>query len=74
MVVWRVHNKELYNLYTLPVVIRAIKSSRINLVKHVAYMEEMGNLEGKGPLWKPSYKWKNNIKRDPKLIGWEGVD
>jgi hypothetical protein len=31
------------------------------------------NLEVKRPLWRPMYKWKNNIKMGFK-IGFEGVD
>jgi hypothetical protein len=38
---WRkLHNEELHNLYSSPSIIRIIKSRRMRLVGHVAYMEK----------------------------------
>jgi hypothetical protein len=34
----------------------------------------MGKLEQKRPLVRQRFRWKNNIKMDPKKIGWDGVD
>jgi len=34
----RMRNKELYNLYTSPNIVRAIKSRRMRLTGHVAWM------------------------------------
>jgi hypothetical protein len=31
-------------------------------------------LEGKRPLGKPRCRWKDNIRMDLRVIGWEGVD
>jgi hypothetical protein len=30
--------------------------------------------EGKRPLGRPKRRWENNIRMDPKEIGWEGMD
>jgi hypothetical protein len=57
----RLHNEELYNLYTSPNIIRAIKSRSMRLAEHVASMGEMrnaykiffGKLEGKRPRGTP---------------------
>jgi hypothetical protein len=38
---WRkLHNEELHNLYSLPSIIRIIKSRRVRWVRHVARMGE----------------------------------
>jgi hypothetical protein len=39
----RLHNEELHNLYTSPIIIRMIKSRRTRWAKHVARMGEMRN-------------------------------
>jgi hypothetical protein len=42
---WRkLHNEELHNLYSLPSIIRIIKSRRMRLVGHVARMREKRNV------------------------------
>jgi hypothetical protein len=54
----KLHNEELHNLYTLPSVIRMIKSRRMRLTGHVTRLEEnrkaysvlVGKPEGKRPL------------------------
>jgi hypothetical protein len=58
----RLHNKELYNLYTSPNTIRVIKSRMMRWAWHVVRMGEIrnaykilaGKLEGKRPLGRPS--------------------
>jgi hypothetical protein len=59
---WRkLHNEELYNLYSSPCIIRIIKSERMRWAGHVARMGEKGNMysllvrnpEEKRPLGKP---------------------
>jgi hypothetical protein len=56
---WRkLHNEELHDLYSLPSIIRIIKSRRMRWADHVARMEEkrnayrllVGKPEGKRPL------------------------
>jgi hypothetical protein len=57
----RLHNEELYNMYTLPNIIWAIRSRGIRWTGHVAHMGEMrsayniffGKPERKRPLRKP---------------------
>jgi hypothetical protein len=67
---WRkLHNEELYNLYSSPSIIRIIKSRRIKWAGHVARMGEKRNVyrllvgepEGKRPLGR-SRCWVDNIK------------
>jgi hypothetical protein len=66
---WRwLHSGELRNLYLSPA-IRQIKSRRMRWVGHVAHMREerkgykvlVGNPEGKRPLRRPRYRWKDDI-------------
>jgi hypothetical protein len=80
---WRkLHNEELYNLYSLPSIIRTIKSRWMRWAGHVTRMGEkrnvyrllVGNLEGKRPLGRPRRRWIDNIKMDLLEIGLSGVD
>ena len=68
---WRkLHNAELYALYSSPNVIRNLKSRRLGWAGHVARMEQSRNayrvlvrkLEGKRPLERPRRRWEDNIK------------
>jgi hypothetical protein len=55
----KVHNEELYDLYSSSCIIRMIKSKRMRLAGHVARMGEeayrllVGKPEGKRPLGRP---------------------
>jgi hypothetical protein len=80
---WRkLHNEELRDLYSLPSIIRIIKSRRMELAGHVAQMEEkrneyrlvVGKAEGKRPLGRPRCRWVDNIKMDLLEIGRGSVD
>ena len=60
---WRkVHNEELNDLYSLPNIVRVVKSRRMKWAGHVARMGEdrvvhrvlVGKPEGKSPLGKPN--------------------
>jgi len=70
---WRkLHNEELNDLYSSPIIVRVIKSRRMRWVGHVACMGErrgvyrvlVGKPEGKRPLGRPRRRWENNIKMD----------
>jgi hypothetical protein len=75
---WRkLHNEELHNLYSLPNIIRIIKSRRMTRAGHVArmgakrnaYMILVGMPEGKRPLGRTRRRWVDNIKTDLREIG-----
>ena len=70
---WRkLHNKELSDLYSLPNIVRVVKSRRMRWAGHVARMGEgrgvhsvlVGKPEGKRPLGRPRRRWEDNIKMD----------
>jgi hypothetical protein len=67
---WRkLYNEELHDLYSLPSIIRIIKSSKMRWAGHVARMGEKRNLYrlligksgGKRPLGRPRHRWMDNI-------------
>jgi hypothetical protein len=68
----RLHNKELYALYSSPNIIRVMKSRKLKWAGHVARMGEsrgacrvlVGELEGRRPLERPRHRWEDNIKMD----------
>jgi hypothetical protein len=66
----KVHNEGLRDLYSLPNIIWVIKSRRMRLVGHVAYVEEgivfSGNRKESRPLSRPRHRQENNIKIDLK--------
>ena len=61
----RLHNEELSDLYSLPNIVRVIKSRRMRWAGHVARMGEergvyrvlVGKPEGKRPLGRPKRRW-----------------
>jgi hypothetical protein len=75
----KLHNEELRDLYSLPNIVRVVKSRRMRWAGHVARMGEgrgvhrvlMGRPEGKRPLGRPRRRWEDNIKWI--LRKWEGV-
>jgi hypothetical protein len=77
----RLHNKELYALYSSPNIIRVIKSRRLRWAGHVTRMGErrgvyrvlVGKPEGRRPLGRPRCKWEDNIKMELREVGW-GMD
>jgi hypothetical protein len=80
---WRkLYNEELRDLYSLPSIIRIIKSRRMRWAGHVARMWEkrnayrllVGKPEGKRPLGRQKRRWVDNIKMDLLEIGWGSVD
>ena len=80
---WRkLHNEELNDLYSLPNIVRVVKSRRMRWEGHVARMGEdrvvhsvlVGKPEGKRSLRRPRRRWEDNIKMDfRKLEGVVGI-
>ena len=75
---WRkLHNEMLSDLYSLPNIVRVLKSRIMGWAGHVARMEEgrgvyrvlMGKPEGKRPLRRPRHRWEDNIKMDLQEVG-----
>jgi hypothetical protein len=70
---WRkLHNEELNDLYSLPNIVRVVKSRRMRWAGHVVCMGEergvlrvlVGKPEGKRPLERLRHRWEDNIKMD----------
>ena len=75
---WRkLHNEELSDLYSLPNIVRVVKSRRMRWAGHIALLGEgrgvhrvlVGKPEGKRPLGRPRRRWEDNIKMDPQEVG-----
>jgi hypothetical protein len=80
---WRkLHNDELHSLYSLPNIVRVIKSRRMRWAGHVARMGEgrgvyrvlVGRPKGKRQLGRPRRRWEDNIKMDLREIGIDGTN
>jgi hypothetical protein len=80
---WRkLHNEELYGLYTSPSIISVIKARRMRWAGHVARIGEVrgaynisvGRPEKRRPLGRPRHRWEDNIKMDLREIGFGDVD
>jgi len=62
----KIHNEELSDLYSLPNIVRVVKSRRMRWARHVGRMGEgrgvhrvlVGKPEGKGPLGRPRHRWE----------------
>jgi hypothetical protein len=78
----KLYNYELHCLYSLPNIVRVIKSRRMGWAGHVACMAEgrgihrvlVGRPEGKRPLGRTRHRWEDNIKMDLREIGIDGVN
>jgi len=75
---WRkLHNEELSDLYSLPNIVRVVKSRRMRWAGHVARMGEGRGVhrvlvekpEGKRSLGRPRRRWEDNIKMDLQEVG-----
>jgi hypothetical protein len=75
---WRnLHNEELNDLYSLPNIVRVVKSRRMRWAGHVALMVEDRRVhrvlvrkpERKKPLGRPRHRWEYNIKMDLQEVG-----
>jgi hypothetical protein len=76
---WRkLNNEELNDMYSLPNIVRVVKSRRMGWAGYVARMGEergvhrvlVGKPEGKRSLGRPRRRWEDNIKME----GWRGLD
>ena len=73
----KLHNAELHVLYSLPNIIRNLKSRRLRWAGHVARTEQsrnacrisVGKPEGKRPLGRPRRRWEDKIKMDLREVG-----
>jgi len=75
---WRkLHKEELSDRYSLPNIVRVVKSRRMRWAGYVALMGEgrgvyrvlVGKPEGKRSLGRPRFRWEDNIKMDLKEVG-----
>jgi len=75
---WRkLHNEELRDLYSLPNIVRVLKSRRMRWAGHVARMGDgrgvhrvlVGKPEGKRLLGRPRLRWEDNIKMELREVG-----
>jgi hypothetical protein len=75
--IYVVRRQRVNDLYSLPNIVRVVKSSRMRWAGHVARMGEgrgvhrvlVGKPEGKGPLGRPRRRWEDNIKMDLEEVG-----
>ena len=69
----KLHNEELSDLYSLPNIVRVVKSRRMRWVGHVARMGVYRVLarkpDGKRPMGRPRRRWEDNIKMDLQKVG-----
>jgi len=73
----KLHNEELSDLYSLPNIVRVVKSRRMRWAGHVARMGQgrgvyrvlVGKPEGKRPLGRLRRRWGDNIKMDLQEMG-----
>jgi hypothetical protein len=80
---WRkLHNEELHDMYSSPIIIRIILARRMRWVGHVVQMGEkrkayrlsVGKPEGRRPLGRPRRRWLDNVRMDLVEVGWGDVD
>jgi len=80
---WRkLHNEELSDLYSLPNIVRLVKSGRMRWAWHVAGMGErrgghsilVGKPEGKRALGRLRRRWEDSIKMNLQEVGEGGGD
>jgi hypothetical protein len=73
----KLHIEELNDLYSLPNIVRVVRSRSMRWAGHVARMGErrgvnrilVGKPERRRPLGRPRRRWENNIKRDLQDVG-----
>ena len=78
----KLHNEELSDRYSLPNIVRVVKSRRMRWAGHVARVGQgrgvhrvlVGKAEGKRPMGRPRRRWEDNIKMDLQELGGGGGD
>jgi hypothetical protein len=78
----KLHNEELWDLYSSPSIIRIIKSRWMRWAGHEARMGVKSNAfmllvrkpELKRPLGRPRRRWVDNIRMELGEMGWSDVD
>ena len=79
----RLHNEELYAMYSSSNIIRVMKSRRLRWAGHVARVGESrsayrvlaGKPEERRPHGRRRHRWEDNIKMDFREVGWgNGLD
>jgi hypothetical protein len=80
---WRkLHNEELYDLKSSPIIVWVFKPRRMRRVGHVARMGDrrgeyrvlVGKSKRKRPLRRPRLRWEDNIKMDRQEVRWVGME
>jgi len=77
---YHVNNEELGDLYSLPNIVRVVKSRRMRWTWHMAFMGEgrvvhrvlVGKPQGKRPLGRPRLRWEDIIKMALREVGGSG--
>jgi hypothetical protein len=78
----RLHNEELYDLYSSLNIIPVNKSRRMRWVGNMARMGDkrgayrilVGRTEGRRPLGRPRRRWEDNITKNLREVGWGGMN
>jgi hypothetical protein len=78
----RLHNEELYKLYSSPNIFQMINARRMRWAGHVARMGDrrgayrifVGRPEGKRLLGRPRHSWEESVEIDLQEVGWGGMD
>jgi hypothetical protein len=72
----KLHNEELYNLYSSPDIIRQVKSRRMGWAGHVAHMGvyKCTRFWWESPMERgPRRRWEDGLRMDLREIGLGGV-
>jgi hypothetical protein len=78
----KLHSEEFSDLYSLPNIVRVVKSKRMRWAVHVALIGEgrgvyrvlVGKPDGRRPLGRPRSRWGNKIKMDLQELGGSSGD
>jgi hypothetical protein len=79
VILFKLYNEELHDLYSSPSIIRTVKSRRMRLAGHIAPMGRRGTCIGcwwgsQRPLGRPKHRLVGNIRIVLLDLGWGKVD